>query len=283
MPDFIRTDVQGRVAHLVLDRPRKLNAMNNQLLDEFSAALADLGRDPDVSVIVITGDERSFSVGFDVDPGGGDSDAADGLESYLDWESLRRNIERWLQIWDTPKPVLSAIEGYCMGGATMLAVCTDVTVVSEDAVIGWPSLPLGGGLLSPTTAWLVGPKKAKELSFIAGSSLSGTEAAALGWANYAVPAGSALARADELAHQVAKMPLDLLRLKKRALNRHLDQQGFREAILQGAEWDALAHTAHGTKVMTAKVETLGLKGAIAWFRSDANTGDYSAEPTGATA
>lgn len=279
MPDFISTTVEGRVARLTLDRPRKLNAMNNQMLDEFSAALHEMGADPAISVIIITGDERSFSVGFDVDPSGdGGSDAADALESYQDWDSLRRNIERWLEIWDTPKPVVSAIEGYCMGGATMLAVCTDLTVVSEEAVIGWPSLPLGGGLLSPTTAWLVGPKKAKELSFIAGSSMSGAEAADLGWANHAVPKGGALARADELAAQIAKMPLDLLRLKKLALNRHLDQQGFREAILQGAEWDALAHTARGTHVMTEKVRSMGLKGAIAWFASDENTGDYSQEP-----
>lgn len=267
---FIRTHTDGRVGHVVFDRPEKLNAMNNQLLDEFSAAIEQMGSDPSVSVIVISGNGRAFSVGFDVDPGNGGSDAASGLESYQDWESLRRNILRWLAVWDTPKPVVSAIEGYCMGGATMLAVCTDLTVVSEEAVIGWPSIPLGGGLLSPTTAWLVGPKKAKELSFIAGSQMSGGEAASLGWANYAVPAGTALKKAEDLARDIAKMPLDLLRLKKLALNRHMDQQGFREAILQGAEWDALAHTAQGTHAMTAKVEELGLKGAIAWFNSEEN-------------
>lgn len=267
MAEFIRTTIEGRIGYVVLNRPAKLNALNNQMLDEFSDAIRTLGQDPGVSVIVVHGEGRAFCVGFDVDPGNGDSDAASGLESYQDWESLRGNILRWLEIWDTPKPVVSAIEGYCMGGATMLAVCTDITVVAEDAVIGWPSLPLGGGLLSPTTAWLIGPKKAKELSFIAGSNFSGAEAAAMGWANYAVPKGEALTRAEELAAEIAKMPLDLLRLKKLALNRHMDQQGFREAILQGAEWDALAHTAQGTHTMTAKIEQLGLKGAIAWFHS----------------
>jgi enoyl-CoA hydratase len=270
MSELVTTRIDARIGYLTFNRPEKLNAMNNQFLDEFSAAVEALGADPDVSVILISGSGRAFSVGFDVDPGNGDSDAASGLESYLDWESLRRNIQRWLAVWDTPKPVVSAIEGYCMGGATMLAVCTDITVVSQEAVIGWPSIPLGGGLLSPTTAWLIGPKKAKELSFIAGSSMSGAEAASLGWANYAVPKGSALARAEELSRQITRMPLDLLRLKKLALNRHMDQQGFREAILQGAEWDALAHTAQGTHIMTRKIEELGLKGAIAWFNSEEN-------------
>jgi enoyl-CoA hydratase len=269
MSEFVTSNIDGRIGYLTFNRPEKLNAMNNELLDEFSATLQTLGDDPEVSVVVISGNERAFSVGFDVDSGS-DSDAASGLESYQDWESLRRNIQRWLAVWDAPKPVVSAVEGYCMGGATMLAVCTDITVVSEEAVIGWPAIPLGGGLLSPTTAWLVGPKKAKELSFIAGSRMSGAEAAALGWANYAVPAGTALKRAEVLAHQIAKTPLDLLRLKKLALNRHMDQQGFREAILQGAEWDALAHTARGTHMMVEKIQELGLKGAIAWFNSEEN-------------
>jgi len=257
----------GRVGYVTFDRPEKLNAMNNQLLEEFSAAIAALGADAGVSAIIISGNGRAFSVGFDVDPGNSGSDAGAGLEPYPDWESLRRNILRWLAVWDTPKPVLSAIEGYCMGAATMLAVCTDVTIVSEDAVIGWPSIPLGGGLLSPTTAWLVGPKKAKELSFTAGSQMSGVEAAALGWANYAVPRGGALARAEEIAGQIVKVPLDLLRLKKLALNRQMDQQGFREAVLQGAEWDALAHTSQGTHRMMDEIRRRGLKGAIAWYNS----------------
>jgi enoyl-CoA hydratase len=270
MPEFIDTSRTGRVGYLTFNRPKKLNAMNNQLLEEFSAAIAELGADPEVSVVVLTGDERAFSVGFDVDPDGYASDAGDGLQTYVDWESLRRNIKRWLAVWDVPKPVVCAIEGYCMGAATMLAVCTDITVVSEDAVIGWPSIPLGGGLLSPVSAWLIGPKKAKELSFIAGSRLSGSEAAAMGWANVAVPAGQALARAEALAAQIARTPLDLLRIKKLALNRYMDQQGFREAVLQGAEWDALAHTAQGTHLMTSKITELGLKGAISWFASSEN-------------
>lgn len=267
MTQLVTTTIEHRIAHVVLDRPQKLNAMNDPLLEQFSTAIEELGRDDDVSVIVVSGAGGNFSVGFDVDPGNGYSDAAAGLHPYADWASLRRNIERWLAVWDTPKPVLAAIEGYCMGGATMLAVCTDVTIVSETAVLGWPSIPLGGGLLSPTSAWLIGPKKAKELSFIAGSRLSGADAASLGWANHAVPAGTVLEKADALAREMARMPLDLLRIKKLAMNRFFDQQGFRESVLMGAEWDAIAHTSPATHRMTDKVEELGLKGAIAWFRA----------------
>ncbi|RZI90779.1 MAG: enoyl-CoA hydratase/isomerase family protein, partial [Microbacterium sp.] len=261
----------GAVAQIVLNRPQKLNALNAQMLTEFSTAIAELGKDPSVSVIVISGAGNNFSVGYDVDRADdGYSGAVDAHGTWDDWESLREKNLRWLSIWDTPKPVISAIEGYCMGGATQMSVCTDITVVSEQAVIGWPSIPLGGGLLSPPTAWLVGPKKAKELSFIAGSRMSGIEAHQLGWANYAVTPGTAVERALEIAGEVARTPLDLLRLKKLALNRQFDLQGFRETFLAGAEWDALAHTAAGTHRMVDKVNELGLKGAIQWFRSEDN-------------
>ncbi|BDZ47860.1 hypothetical protein GCM10025867_01010 [Frondihabitans sucicola] len=143
MPEFVTTTVDGRIAQVILDRPKKLNALNDPMLVEFSEALATLGRDASVSVIVVSGAGQNFSVGYDVEPSNGYSEAAAGLSPYADWESLRRNIDRWLAVWDTPKPVISAIEGYCMGGATMLSVCTDITVVSETAVIGWPSIPLG--------------------------------------------------------------------------------------------------------------------------------------------
>ncbi|BDZ47859.1 hypothetical protein GCM10025867_01000 [Frondihabitans sucicola] len=100
--------------------------------------------------------------------------------------------------------------------------------------------------------------------------MSGAEAASLGWANHAVSAGTALDKALEIAAGISKMPLELLRMKKLALNRVMDQQGFRDSILMGAEWDALAHTSASTHVMTDMIKERGLKGAIAWFNSEEN-------------
>ena len=265
MSDLLHVTRDGRIATVELDRP-KFNTFNQQLLDDFTAVIRELGEDPEVSCIVLHGAGGNFSAGYDVNPKSEGTLAFSAYATpYDDWWALRDSQKRWLEVWETPKPVISAIEGYCMGGATSLAVCTDITVVAEDAVIGWPSVPLGGGLLSPVSAWLIGPKKAKELSFIAASSFSGAEAAALGWANYAVPAGTALDRALELAGRIVMMPLDLLRLKKLALNRVMDIQGFRETVLFGAEWDAIAHTSPGTTTITDHIAEHGLKTTISWF------------------
>jgi enoyl-CoA hydratase len=126
-------------------------------------------------------------------------------------------------------------------------------------------------MLGPASMWLIGPKKAKELSYIAGSYLTGPEAAALGWANYSVPEKEVLTKARSLAADMAKTPSDMLLIKKLAANRVLALQGFREAIQYGAEWDALSHTAPGNVDMSAKLRELGIREAMRWFGEGAET------------
>ena len=75
-------------------------------------------------------------------------------------------------------------------------------------------------------------------------------------------------KARELGERIAKTPPDLLRLKKLALNRIMDVQGFSEAVSFGAEWDVIAHDSPGMVEISAKVRELGLKEAIAWFERE---------------
>jgi enoyl-CoA hydratase len=253
-------EISGPVGHLILNRPGKLNALSGGMLARFDEVLADLVGRPEIRTIIIRGAGPAFSAGYDLAGQGG---AAPGTPA--DWAAIRGGIERWLRVWQCPKPVIAAVHGYCLGGATQLAVCCDLTVVATDAVIGWPAMPLGAGLLGQTSAWLIGPKKAKELSFIAGSSLTGAQAHQLGWANDAVDASQVLPRAAELAALIARTPAELLALKKRAINKMMDLQGFSEAVLSGAEFDALAHGSPSAAAMRAKIEELGWRAAASWF------------------
>jgi enoyl-CoA hydratase/carnithine racemase len=132
---------------------------------------------------------------------------------------LERNIARFMKIWDHPKPVIAAVHGYCLAGATQLCVFTDVTVVAEDAKIGLPSIPIGGGYITPLWTPLVGPKRAKQMSFVAGSQISDTTASEWGWANYAVPADELLDNVRALATEISRIPSEILRMKKLAVNR----------------------------------------------------------------
>lgn len=257
--EFERRD-EG-VVELVLNRPEKLNAFNLDMLDAFSRAIDEIADDDSVRCVVLRGAGRAFSVGYDVQRAGASHPGA-----FQDWRRLRRNLERWLAVWDLDKPVIAAVHGYCMGGASMLCVVADLTYVAEDATIAWPTVPLGGGLLGPVSMWLTGMKRARELSYVAGSSMTGTEATDLGWANRAVPADELLTSVRATARDIARMPASLLRLKKLALNRVMEIQGFRSAFLFGAEWDAIAHTTPENEAMSNRIREDGLKEAIAWFQ-----------------
>jgi enoyl-CoA hydratase len=182
---------------------------------------------------------------------------------------LAGNIDRFLEIWDCPKPVIAAVHGHCLAGATQLAVFCDITVIAEDARVGWPTLPVGGGYISPIWTWLVGPKRAKQMSFMAGSSITGSEAADWGWANVAVPESELWDQVRTVARQIARIPADMLRMKKYAVNRVLDLQGFRSSVKLGAETDALLHASRSVDVIRHAIREQGLRQAIGQFNDGA--------------
>ena len=257
---------RDRIGTITLNRPEKMNAFNAQMLEDFASALDVAQHDDTVRVVVVRGAGRAFSVGYDISPGEFSPHEHTITE---DREWLERAIALWLRVWDFPKPVIAQVHGYCVAGATMLAICCDITLVAEDASIRWPALPIGGGLIGPMWTWSVGPKKAKEMSYIAGSEMSGAEAFSLGWANRCVPAAALEEQTQLMASLIARTPADLLRLKKQAINRVMDVQGFRAIAGFSAEWDSIAHYSDGAAGMTAKIRELGLKGAIGWFKEGA--------------
>ncbi|GAA1501870.1 enoyl-CoA hydratase-related protein [Dactylosporangium maewongense] len=273
MTELLEVFTKDRVGYLRFNRPDKLNALAPEMLEGFTAGLTAHEADPDVRVVVVCSTGRAFSTGGDMS-GPGRAASAGHRSSYTDWQRQRASLERWLRIWDSPKPVVAAVQGYCLGTATVMAVMCDLTVVADDAVIGWPQLPVGGGLLSPVASWFVGPKKARELAYIAGSRFSAQEAVELGWANHVYPAGELHERAHELATRIANTPSDVLAVKKYALNRTMNLQGFRDAVLSGAEFSAVSHQAPGAEFIAARRAELGMKETIAAVQQGLLAGDY---------
>jgi enoyl-CoA hydratase/carnithine racemase len=255
----------GPLTWLTLNRPDKLNAMNGTMLEELSAALEFLARHEATRVIAIRGAGRAFSAGYDIERS--DSAPAAELDIVDDYEVHVGFLNRFLQIWDHPKPVIAAVHGYCLAGATQLCVFCDITVVAEDAVIGLPSMPTGGGYITPLWVPLVGPKRAKQMSFVAGSKISGKTASDWGWANYAVPAADLEENVRQLAWSIARIPARTLRMKKLAINRVADVMGFRTAVPMGAETDALLHYSGAVKELMESIQKHGLKDAIARFNA----------------
>jgi len=242
---------------IVLNRPDKANALSHDLLDELGAALEELV-DEGGPVIAIRGAGRGFSAGYDIGKVGKKAE----LGPIADRARLQGYVDRFLGIWDHPKPVIAAVHGFCMAGATQLCVFTDITVVADDARIGEPKLPIGGGFIAPLWAPLVGPKRAKELAFVAGNSIDGPTAVEWGWANHSVPAEELIPAVEGLARRIALTPPEVLRIKKLSVNRAMEAMGIRHATTSAAEMDTLLHLAPEVRELRKWVGEVGLGEAI---------------------
>lgn len=269
LPDLetVELERRGRATWLVLNRPERLNAMDATLLAELEQALDVLAEDEGTRVIVIRGAGRAFSAGYDIRPDEGSMVAYDGERDITESQRhLAGNIARFMKVWDHPKPVIAAVHGYCLAGASQLCSLCDITVVAEEATIGLPSLPIGGGYITPLWTPLVGPKRAKQMSFVAGSKISGTTAAEWGWANYAVPEVELWDDVTALATEIAKVPAPVLRMKKLAINRVFQiQSGWPTTAFLGADMDALLHHNQEIQDYRRSIREEGLREAIRRF------------------
>ena len=256
---------RGSVCIVWLNRPEKCNAINRAMLDEFGGALAMLADDDTVRVIVLAGRGASFCAGFDVERGGqGFGPAPDPVSDSIDLEA---RMGRFMAIWDHPKPIIAAVHGHCLAAATLFCTLADLTIVAKDAVIGYASMPLGGGYLEPVWVHLVGPKRAKQLALIPGCTINGSVAADWGWANYAVDPDKLLDEVLDVAQRMSRMPADVLRLRKGAINRMVELGGFKDGVRLGAQTDALLHQSPSILRMRRAIAEFGLKEAIRRFQA----------------
>jgi enoyl-CoA hydratase len=258
---LVELSISKRVAEVTLNRPEKLNALTVEMFQELDDIMERVRNDPNVSCVLLTGAGKAFSVGYDILGPRWGSDSI-----YDDWAKLSANTERWLDLWDFPKPIVTAVQGYCFTVALFFIFCTDVTVAADDLIISVARAPISGaGWMTPVATLAIGMKKARELTMTRGSQITGKEAEVAGLVNYAVPADQVLDRARGLAEAISRTPLDLLVLNKRAANRTMERLGYREALTAGIEFNTLSHFSRSASHIRGKVKELGIKGAIEWW------------------
>lgn len=195
-----------------LNRPKRLNALNQQTFDELIPALQDFEGDDSVRVVILTGNERAFAAGADVTEMQGvtaPQSMKSGEARYFQWEYLRKY----------PKPLIAAVNGWCLGGGNELAMSCDMLIAGDNAKFGQPEinlalLPGAGGTQRLTHA--VGKVVAMEM-VLAGRFLSAQEACALGLVNRVVPPELTLKKALEVARAVADKAPVSVRLAKEAV------------------------------------------------------------------
>src|SRR4051795_3873967 len=267
-------EVNGPLARIVLNRPEKMNALRHQLRGELFHALRVAESDPEVSVIIIKGNGRCFSAGYDLGTGNAGHDLPDVGPLVPGPAQWPRHLNAgYFMIWDLTKVVIAQAHGYCLAGGSELASYCDLFVVADDALIGSPPVR---DMSTPDNCWFpwhLPMRKAKEMIFT-GDPLTGTQAADYGLANYSVPADELDEFTEALAQRVALVPQHLLALSKRQINRTYEVMGIRNALSAGNDIMALNTMRGATFIKTMQEQ--GLREAI--DERNARWGAYGPSP-----
>jgi enoyl-CoA hydratase len=211
--EFILTETRGRVALITLNRPKQLNALNAQLMQELAAAMYAFDADDGIGCLVITGNDKAFAAGADIVQMK-DFDFMHAFKTnYItrDWEHIR-NIR---------KPVIAAVAGFALGGGCELAMACDIVIAAETAKFGQPEINLGifpgaGGTQRLPRA--VGKAKAMDLCLTA-RMMDAAEAERAGLVSRVVPADKLLEEALAAAAKIASYSLPVAMMAKEAVNR----------------------------------------------------------------
>ena len=188
MPEykFIQIDdPEAGIRRISLNRPEKRNALSNPLRRELFDALREADADTAIGAIVIRGNGKCFSAGYDLAQA--PKEPLPRVISPGEGTWPRHLVDGWFEMWDMATPVIAQVHGYCLAGGTELATACDLVYVAEDAQIGYPPVR---SMSTPDSAyhpWLMGMRNAMEM-MLTGDSISGIEAAQMGFANRAFPA-----------------------------------------------------------------------------------------------
>jgi len=212
----VNPDAQaGGIAHIQLNRPKELNALNLELMSELKSALQGLDKNEAVKVIVLSGNEKAFAAGADIKQMAGKS-AIDMYEvdQFSTWDAIKK----------IKKPIIAAVSGFALGGGCELAMLCDMIVASETAKFGQPEIKIGvmpgaGGTQRLTRA--VGKALAMEM-VLTGKFIDAAEAYRVGLINRVVPVELFLEEAFRLAAGVAEMSPVAIKLAKESVLKAFD-------------------------------------------------------------
>jgi enoyl-CoA hydratase len=221
--ESILYDVKDKIATITLNRPKQLNAMSGAVKTEIKAAIGAAVEDENVHVIVLTGTGKAFSAGNDLQ-----DNYTNPPKCMEDWRvRLQREIQFYLTIWDCPKPVIAAVNGFCLASASEMAMACDITIAAESAVFGEPELRQSSGppvLLAP---YVMGPKRAKEM-LLTGNMVSAK-----------VAEKDLMPFTYRMARKIAAIEPYAVKISKYTINRAFDLMGLKNAFQYNSDMMAL--------------------------------------------
>jgi len=212
---MIKFEKKGSVGIVTLDRPKALNALCDQLMNELNQVLKDFDRDDQIGAIIITGSKKAFAAGADI--------KEMAPKSYMDTFNGRM-FEQWEGVNYIRKPIIAAVNGFALGGGCELAMMCDIIIAGENAQFGQPEITLGtipglGGTQRLVKA--VGKSKAMEL-VLTGNKMDAKTAEASGLVSKVVPEDTLLDAALEMANKIASFSKPIVALAKDCVNRSFE-------------------------------------------------------------
>ncbi|MDX6200335.1 MAG: enoyl-CoA hydratase [Actinomycetota bacterium] len=274
MPTYttLTYDVRDAKAYLTLNRPDRLNAIDDVMPGEIRAAVDAANADDDVRVIVVSGAGRAFCAGYDLKQyaEGSLDDGAVGdrwrnttpWDPVRDYREMRRNTDDFFTLWRSLKPTIAKVHGYAVAGGSDIALCCDLIVLADDARIGYPPARVWG---CPTTAmWVyrIGAERAKRM-LLTGDTIDGATAASWGLGE-SVPSAELDAAVDRLADRIAGVPINQLVMQKLMINQAYDNMGLQGTQLLATLFDGIArHTPEGNWFKDL-AEREGFHAAVEW-------------------
>jgi enoyl-CoA hydratase len=264
--------VEGRVATITLARPGRMNAINLEMPGEIEAAVDAANRDDAVHVIVLTGAGEGFCSGYDLvefaqaageQPGSqlGSGGAAAPWDPMADFFAMYDFTRQFMSLWRSYKPTIARVHGPAVAGGSDIALCCDLVVMAEDAVIGYPPARVWG---CPTTAmWIyrLGAERAKRM-LLTGDLIDGREAARIGLVLEAVPRERIDARVAELAARIGSVPKNQLMMQKMMVNQALDAMGLANTQRFATLFDGITRHSPEGLWFKRRAEEAGFKQAV---------------------
>jgi enoyl-CoA hydratase len=256
----------GRIARITLNRPEKLNAINDAMPPELREAVATANADDAVHVIVLAGAGRAFCAGYDLElyaerPRPVPYSQGLPWDPMVDYAGMSENTACFMSLWRSFKPVICKVQGYAVAGGSDIALCADLVVMAEDARIGYPPARVWG---CPTTAmWVyrLGAERAKRM-LLTGDLVTGVEAARMGLVSEAVPAADLDAAVERWAQRMAGVPRNQLMMQKLMINQAYDNMGLHTTQMLATLFDGITrHSPEGFAFKT-RCEQVGFKQAV---------------------
>lgn len=260
--ELIVTKIEDGVGYLTFNRPKSLNAFNNELMTKSIEAMDGFAADDDVRAVIVQGAGRAFSAGFDLKASGERSlDSVDKVRAQMALQ-----FDFIIKFWDCPKPTIAVVQGYCLAGAFELALACDMTVAAEGTMFGEPEVRFGTGIVAMLLPWITGPKQAKEILLTGEDRLTAEDALRMGIINCIVPPDEALGKAQNMARKMVRSAAVSVQLTKQAINRSYEIMGMRQALMTSLDIDVeINATPSWEKQEFARLrKEEGVKQAIAW-------------------